>query len=512
MSKMAASDATGESPHAPSKPTDAPLIDHDAYRFQLDLSDSIGAYIREARWEQFGGLTYRGADLGRAIGLNLYFRLVNDSVLRAAHARAMAGEKLSEDPDAIPVTTEAYWVLRQMLGRPPPQLPRHGFQAALKRWKIYAERSWAMGTPHLEREPRLARQNGGVLILALSRRFFDYLLPVRQALGADAAWLVPAGAAWAEEAVASGEPVLQFSEKEGRKPEGPLTAPLAEYWREMALRFDTFREILEREAPAAVMMTEGNQPDDEILARAARTLGIRSICIQQGWSPIIHTGFRDMQYDDFCVWGPEFGRLLQPENPRQHFAATGSHRIEPTAAATPASARAISFFLQKDSLLITERAWREMLDLVRWTAATWPERDILVREHPAAPLTAEERSALCALPNIVLCPSATMSLDTVLRQTGVAVAFYSTTLIEALAYGAIPLIINITGAPHYVPDLAAMGAGIEVKDFAAARTAMGQLCDGGGPTWSHMASVLPRFFAGSSAEALRNIAALARLR
>jgi hypothetical protein len=56
-----------------------------------------------------------------------------------------------------------------------------------------------------------------------------------------------------------------------------------------------------------------------------------------------------------------------------------------------------------------------------------------------------------------------------------------------------------------------MGAGIEVKDFAAARAAMTQLCDGGDFTRSRMASVLPRFFAGSSAEALRNIATLARL-
>jgi hypothetical protein len=305
---------------------------------------------------------------------------------------------------------------------------------------------------------------------------------------------------------------VPFGEEGGQEPEGALTIPLAKHWRELALRFDTFRHILEREAPTAVMMTEGNQPDDEILARAAQALGVRSICIQQGWSPIIHTGFRDMQYDHFCVWGPEFGHLLQPENPRQYFTATGSHRIEPTATATPATARAISFFLQKDSLLITERAWREMLDLVRWTAATWPERDILVREHPAAALTAEERSALCALPNIALCPSATMSLDTVLRQTGLAVAFYSTTLIEGLAYGAVPLIINITGAPHYVPDLGAMGVGIEVKDFAAARDAMARLCDGDGPTQSRIPAVLPRFFAGSSAEALRNIAALTRLR
>jgi hypothetical protein len=494
---------------SPPHGTDTPLIDHGAYRFQLDLSDSIGAYIREARWEQFGGLTYRGADLGRAIALNLYFRLVNDPVLRAAHARATRGEKLSEDPDAIPVTTQAYWVLRQMLGRPPPQLPRRGPGAFLKRWKIYAERSWTMGTPHLRTEPKLARRNGTVLILALSRRFFDYLLPVRQALGTEAVWLVPAGAAWAREAAARGERILGFGEEDSQQPEGATTVPLAKHWRELVRRFDTFRQILAREAPGAVLMTEGNQPDDEILARAAGSLGVRSICIQQGWSPIIHTGFRDMRYDHFCVWGPEFARLLQPENPRQHFVVTGSHGIEATPAPTPPRERAISFFLQKDSLLIAPRAWREMLEFVCWTAATWPDRAILVREHPASRLTDEERSALSALPNIVLCPAASAPLDAMLQRTGIAVAFFSTTLIEALAYDAVPLIINITGAPHYVPDLAAMGAGIEVKDFAAARLAIAQLHEGTYPAGPRISRILPRFFAHSSAQALHKVAALA---
>ena len=84
--------------------------------------------------------------------------------------------------------------------------------------------------------------------------------------------------------------------------------------------------------------------------------------------------------------------------------------------------------------------------------------------------------------------------------------------IAALAYDAVPLIVNITGAPHYVPDLAAMGAGIEVKDFAAARAAMARLTDGTDPTGSRIPAILPRFFAHSSAQALRNIAALARSR
>jgi len=477
---------------------DAPLIDHGAYRFQLDLSDSIDAYIRELRSEQFRALSYRGADFGRAIALSLYFRLVNDAALRAAHARASAGESLSEDPDAIAVSTVAYWVLRQMLGRRLRLTPR--------RLRAYAKQSLTIGVAHLRRRARPVPRNRRVLLLALSRRFFDYLMPVRQALGADAAWLVPAGADWVAEAVATGDKVVPFGEEEGQKPEAPLTAALAAYWPELALRFDTFRRILEREAPGAVMMTEGNQPDDEILARAAETLGVRSICIQQGWSPVIHAGFRGMQYNDFCAWGPEFADLLQRENPNQHFAVTGSHRIEPTPFLPGQDKRTIAFFLQNNSLMITPRAWREMLEFVHWTAVTWPDREVLVREHPASPMTAQEQAALMALPNIVLCPSAAMPLDAMLRRSGIAVAFFSTTLIEALAYDALPLIINITGAPNYVPDLAAMGVGIEVKDFDGARAAMARLCADQTPERTRIPAILPRFFACSSAQALRNIA------
>ena len=479
---------------------DDPLIDHTAYELQRALSDAIERYVGELRTAQFRALTYRGADLGRAIALNLYFRLVNDPALRAAHARAAAGENLGHDPDAVPVSTEAYWVLRQMLNR---RLP-----LTRARLKEHVKRSWTMGVSHLEIGATPVRQKDGkVLILALSRRFFDYLMPVRRALGADAAWLVPANAAWAEEAGAQGERIVPFDTMADAEPEGPLTQPVAAYWRELALRFDTFRRILAMESPDAVLMTEGNQPDDEILARAAAGLGIRSICIQQGWSPIVHSGFRDMRYDAFCVWGREFARLLQPENPRQYFAVTGSHRIEPTPAAWPAKERAIGFFLQNNSLLITSRAWREMLDFVRWTAATWPEREILVREHPATPLTEEEQSLLAGLPNLKLCPASTVSLDAMLRRTGVAVAFYSTTLLEALAYDATPLIINITGAHHYLPDLAAMGAAIEVKDFHAARAAMHRLRDGA--TLRNNPALLHGFFACPSYQALRNIVATA---
>jgi hypothetical protein len=146
-----------------------------------------------------------------------------------------------------------------------------------------------------------------VLILALSKRFHDYLLPIRQALDRRVVWLVPAQNNWAQNIAAGDEDVITFGGNLFRPPAGALTIPLEAQWRELAAQFDEFRTILERMRPVSVVMTEGNQTNDEIMARAAQSAGIKSICIQQGWSPIVHAGFRGMRYD---VSAPGAGNSL----------------------------------------------------------------------------------------------------------------------------------------------------------------------------------------------------------
>ena len=42
--------------------------------------------------------------------------------------------------------------------------------------------------------------------------------------------------------------------------------------------------------PASVVVVEGNAPLDVVTAEACRVLGIPCFCVQQGWSPYVHTG------------------------------------------------------------------------------------------------------------------------------------------------------------------------------------------------------------------------------
>lgn len=481
---------------------DGLLIDPVAYALQQELTEAIESYVRDLGRSEFRALIYRGADLSRLIALELYFRLVNDPQLRSAFARHKNGEILSGDPREIPVSTAAYWVLRQMLGR------ERGLRSVKRLvaycvntiWSANARRGYQRG---VGAGTSPARSNK-VMFLALSGRFADYLLPVKQQISENAVWLVPAGSDIAKRFKESGEEFVEYTSEFGR-PRFPMTRTIALHWSASAALLDEFAGILDEHKPASVVVVEGNHPEDELLARAAEITGTRSVCIQQGWSPIVHTGFRHMRFDEFCIWGEQFGKLLQPFNPRQRFVVTGSFRVGAVGAEMQRPREAISFFLQNGALMISPSAWNGMLEFVRWVAGEFPDHKVLVREHPATPLTESEFVLLSTFPNIRFCPPSVMSLREILEHTRIAASFYSTTLIEALAHGAVPLVVNITGAPHHNPDLGALGVGVEVHDFVAARAAIKRLLNGEVEKYrQRIPEVARQFFSCNSDEALRH--------
>jgi hypothetical protein len=70
----------------------------------------------------------------------------------------------------------------------------------------------------------------------------------------------------------------------------------------------------------------------------------------------------------------------------------------------------------------------------------------------------------------------------------------------------VPLIVNVASLPSYYPDVAAAGAGIEVKDFAAARNALRELWSGTARYATRVANLQRRLFAHGGAQALERIA------
>jgi hypothetical protein len=219
-------------------------------------------------------------------------------------------------------------------------------------------------------------------------------------------------------------------------------------------------------------MVEGNSPQDEVLNQVCQQLSVPIICIQQGWSPIIHNGFRNMTYTKMLVWGEAFKELLQPYNPHQQFVVTGSHIIDCIALPShraQLSHKGICFFLQGITRLINKNQWAEFLELVKWVATKFTHTRILVREHPSCPLSNEERAEFEQFPNIFLVPTTKYSIGEVLQASRLSVSIYSSTILESIAAGVPPLIFNATSLPRYLPDVQAAGSGIEVKDSESAR-------------------------------------------
>lgn len=245
----------------------------------------------------------------------------------------------------------------------------------------------------------------------------------------------------------------------------PLVANLYNYY------YATLKKL----KPKCVVVPEGNHIQDEIINQIGKQLSIPVICLQQGWSPIIHNGFRHMSYTKMLVWGQGFADLLQPYNPSQKFVITGSHIVKYRSVNSVNSAttrKGISFFLQSPNKLGNTTTWHQFLELIRWTAKEFVEVPILVREHPQFLLPSKERKRLQAYSNVKLVSPSSYSLAAVLADSMLVVAIYSTTILEGIAAGVLPLIFNVTSMPSYYPDVQAAGAGIEVKNLEAAKQAL----------------------------------------
>jgi hypothetical protein len=276
------------------------------------------------------------------------------------------------------------------------------------------------------------------------------------------------------------------------------------------IRLNAVRRALKLLQPRCIVVPEGNAAIYELVNQSTKTIQIPTLCVQQGWAPVVHPGFRNMSYARMCVWGDEFAEMLAPYNSEQRFVVTGNHVIDCQPQGEVGKRHAVAFFLQNGAYWLTETAEREMLQLIVWAAEAFPDREIRVREHPGTQLAAADSMRLAEVKNVRLMPPAEYSLKDVLAECRVALAISSTTILEALASGVVPLILNVVGFGTYSPDIAAAGAAIEVGDFGAARIALGNLMADdrfAASFGSPFGEVRPRLFARNGDQALNAIVA-----
>lgn len=207
--------------------------------------------------------------------------------------------------------------------------------------------------------------------------------------------------------------------------------------------------------PKAFILIEGNHIESTIIASISTYKKIPTICIQQGWPGILHTGFRNFNYDYYLTWGKKFNQLWQKYNKHSKFIDLGYLYEVKTVEHVD---RGITFFLQAPILLLDEKYFIDILKFILKCAQQYPLLNFYIREHPEYLLSDTIKHQILEYPNITFV--STLSLSEVFQRSKIGVAAFSSTLMEGIAHNTIPFVLNLSSMPNYIPDVQKEGIGI----------------------------------------------------
>jgi hypothetical protein len=240
---------------------------------------------------------------------------------------------------------------------------------------------------------------------------------------------------------------------------------------DLIIEYHKLRYLFHETHPKSIIFAEGNAPVHELANLAAKKEpGLSVICIQQGWSPIVHNGFRNMHYDLFLSWGGVFTDILQPYNPRQKIINVGTHVLQVEKSS-----------IKKDSILFLSQGFdfydksKSLLDFAIYVAKKNPKQKVIIREHPSSPIQENVKLKLNKLRNVrLMCPDL-FSLSEVLNMSKIAVSTSSTVLYECILYNIVPFCFSTPCAVKMKPNLFDMNLGVEADNFDKAVTMMDEL-------------------------------------
>jgi glycosyltransferase involved in cell wall biosynthesis len=231
--------------------------------------------------------------------------------------------------------------------------------------------------------------------------------------------------------------------------------------------YDQLCDSIERIRPKTIVMVEGSAPQYEVVNQLSKKCNIRSICLQQGWAPFVHTGFRNMTFSQMLVWGEGFAKDLKPYNHYQNFITTGSYTVETKILKRVEKINTISFFSQGKTFFINDSVWQEFITLAEQIALQCKEVEVIMREHPLYPLSYIEKERLERVGVIFMSPPK-YSLDEVFQKSDLTVSIFSSAILESIAAGILPIVFNPKVLPKFYPDITALGVNIEVNNIKEA--------------------------------------------
>lgn len=446
---------------------------HHGLNYTHDLCKAIEQYTAREVEKNPEAFKYRDIQLRYAVERWLYIQCINSEALFQHYLTHQFGifthSKLSAMND---------FESDVALFLPNTKLPKKQLAKRRVLWLLKITKrtiSWLIYRLKKRKEAKSISLQSEVLFHIVNVKFARYLEPITGLLAHETyAFLNTNDVQLGKKLSKSGYSVINyFSENTDTKPYFSLA--LSEFTQ--LIRYtDSLLVALRETKPACVVVVEGNAPSDAITAEICHLLNIPCFCIQHGWSPYSHNGFRNMNFTEMFVWGPQFAELLRPYNPKQTFRVTGTHNAKRNhLTSTRERIETLSFFLQAPCALLGFKAYKEFVDLTLEVARAHPEIKVIVRSHLSYSIPHELQKKLIACHNIYLSNPATEPVTDVIVTSDLVISVFSTVLLEAMGMGVAPLICSIGAMREYEPDIASTGAAIEVHSIAEARRTIDNL-------------------------------------
>jgi hypothetical protein len=196
--------------------------------------------------------------------------------------------------------------------------------------------------------------------------------------------------------------------------------------------------------PSAIFVLEGDSPEHSLLSEIGLQLNIPVYCFQWGIfeETTLLINFAEMRFNKFLSWGPIFNKQLRPTNPDLEFISFG-HLQERR---NVTSGNNIIFLGQYVTSFITNSDQQHFINLAKALAKKFPKQ-IVWRPHPSVKIDDKELVELKKEKVLVL--SSRESLTKQLENSILAISIGSSSLIEALHCGVIPICFNTTCKKKY---------------------------------------------------------------
>jgi hypothetical protein len=219
-----------------------------------------------------------------------------------------------------------------------------------------------------------------------------------------------------------------------------------------ALCFDNIKKIV---------LVEGNWSVDQVCSVVAKSNGIESVCIQQGWNPNLNIQWQNLNFTKFLTWGDYFSIELKKVNGDffVDFISCGSFKIKENKKSENVS---VGFCAQLKNHIITDDVYDEFISSVVMIKEKVSNVTVYFRKHPSGKLSqdVEEKLTSCG---VIMSDPFEEDLVTFFGRLKIMVSIYSSTLMESIAASVIPVVFSNSNMSRYRPDLERLRVGFEVR-------------------------------------------------